>query len=247
MKFLSISLRVLLRGGSAFVAVLVAAMVVFPSTILAQGSITGTVQNSDLSTPANGEVSFFGFLDDTDEEIRIESSDGAGYESGHWYDDFQNYLTEAAGNPYDYYFSNSSNGEAYHLADLIPSNSYQEEDIVLESASLPSAPTNLAASALSTSSMLVTWDGSASLTYHVYRRYSSSNGSYFRVDNTAGNLSDPGVSNEYFVDNTVDGVSSYTYLVIAEDASGNYSAHSDPATGGSSSPVAPVAGSECAE
>ena len=45
---------------------------------MAQGSIFGTVANSDLSTPANGEMSFYGFLDDTDEEIRIESSAGAG-------------------------------------------------------------------------------------------------------------------------------------------------------------------------
>ena len=138
------------------IAAVVAAMLIFPSAAFAQGSIFGSVQNSDLTTPANGEMSFVGFLDDTDEEIRIESSDGAGYDSGNWYDDFQNYLTEAAGNPYDYFFVNSANGEAYHLAKLIPSNSFQQEDIVLASASLPSAPTNLAAAALSTSSMLVT-------------------------------------------------------------------------------------------
>ena len=228
------------RHRSLSLAALIAAMLIFPSAVFAQGSITGTVQNSDLSTPANGEIFFVGFLDNTDEEIRIESSDGAGYESGNWYDDFQNYLTEAAGNPYDYYFVNSINGEAYHLEGLIPANSFQVENIQLATASLPAAPTSLSAAAISTSSMLITWSGSAGLTYHVYRRNSTSNGSYFRLDNTGGSLADPGVSNEYFVDNTVDGVSSYTYVIIAEDASGNYSAHSAQVTANSATPVAPT-------
>ena len=29
-----------------------------------------------------------------------------GYDAGNWFDDFQNYLTEAPGNPYDYHFFN---------------------------------------------------------------------------------------------------------------------------------------------
>jgi hypothetical protein len=91
-------------------------MLAISSPAWAQGSIFGTVTNSDVSTPANGEISFFGFLDDTDEEIRIETSDGAGYDAGNWFDDFQNYLTEAPGNPYDYYFYNIANGEGYPLA-----------------------------------------------------------------------------------------------------------------------------------
>jgi len=218
-------------------------LLIAPSAAFAQGSITGTVANSDATTPSDGDISFVGFLDDTDEEIRIESSDGAGYTTGNWYDDFQNYLTEAAGNPYDYYFVNTNNGEAYHLAGSIPSNSYQEENIILESASLPATPTDLAASAISTSSMLISWTGSSGLTYHVYRRNATSNGSYFRIDNTSGSLSDPGVSTGYFVDNTVDGSSSYTYLVIAENGSGDYSAHSETVTASSASATAPTVAS----
>ena len=60
-----------------------------------QGSIYGLVTNSDLSTPENGQIRFYGYLDDTDEEIRLDGSIGAGYDAGNWFDDFQNYLTEA--------------------------------------------------------------------------------------------------------------------------------------------------------
>ena len=79
------------------VGLLVIALFFYSSPAFAQGSIYGTVANADLSTPTNGEISFFGYLDDTDEEIRIESSVGAGYDAGNWFDDFQNYLTEAPG------------------------------------------------------------------------------------------------------------------------------------------------------
>jgi hypothetical protein len=61
------------------------------------------------------------------------------------------------------------------------------------------------------------------LAYHVYRRDASSNGSLFRLDNTAGDLSDPGISENSYIDTTVDDAFEYEYLVIAEDASGNYS------------------------
>ncbi len=225
---------------SYLLAVATAVWLVLPAAAFAQGSIFGTVQNSNLTTPADGDILFFGFLDDTDEEIRIELSDGAGYQSGNWFDDFQNYLTEAAGNPYDYYFVNTTNGEAFHLGKTIPSNSFQQEDILLAPTSLPARPTNVAARAISSSKMYVSWSGTAGLTYHVYRRLSSSNGSFFRIDNPAGSLANAGVSDTFFVDTTVDGVSSYTYLVIAQNGSGQYSAHSVPATGDASVITAPV-------
>jgi len=212
----------------------------FCSTIFAQGSITGTVSNSDLSTPEDGSISFFGLLDDTDEEIRLESSVGAGYVSGNWYDDFQNYQTEVAGNPYDYYFVNTANGEAFHLAGTIPSNSFQIENITLASATVPATPTNLAAEVISVSSVSVTWSGSPGLTYHVYRRNAVSSGSFFRVDDPSGSLANSGVSTEDYVDNTVDGVSSYDYVLIAENSIGDYSAHSAVVTvtyAGNQSPV----------
>jgi len=210
------------------------------SQVFAQGSITGTVDNSDMTTPADSELTFWGFLDDTDEEIRTELSDGAGYQNGYWWDDFQNYLTEAPGNPYDYLFSNLVNGEFYHLEGLIPNNSYQEENIVLASASNPSKPTGVKARVTSTSRVVVSWNKVAGITYHVYRRYTSSNGSLFRLDDPSGSLTNPGVSDSFFVDTTVDGVSSFTYMVVGEDASGNYTPHSDEASANSSAPTAPM-------
>ena len=235
MRFNSKYLRTSLFPGLVFLIVLT-----WSSSAFAQGSIFGGVSNSDASTPTNGEISFVGFLDDTDEEIRIETSDGAGYDNGNWFDDFQNYLTEAPFNPYDYYFYNVVNGEGYHLSGLIPNNSFQQEDVTLAPDGWPAMPVGLTGSALSSSRVLVEWNGVPGLTYHVYRRLSSSNGSFFRLDNAAGDLADPGVTDSFFVDNTVDGVSSYDYFIIAENASAGYSPHSALIVINSASPVAPA-------
>ena len=88
--------------------------------------------------------------------------------------------------------------------------------------------------------MLVTWNGSTGLTYHVYRRAASSSGSFFRIDNPLGNLAAIGVADTFFVDKNVDGISSYTYMVIAQTAGGVYSPHSASVTASSATPFAPT-------
>ncbi|MCP4569456.1 MAG: hypothetical protein GY841_17915 [FCB group bacterium] len=196
------------------------------SAAFGQGSIFGAVANSDVSVPANGEISFFGYLDDTDEEIRIESSIGAGYDAGNWYDDFQNYLTEAPGNPYDYHFYNTANVEGYILSDLIPNNSFQQEDITLGAVAWPTATTGLTGKPISSSAVIISWNGSSGMSYHVYRRLANSDGSFFRIDDPSGSLSNPGTADSFFVDTGVDGISDYHYLVIPEDGSGNLGPHS---------------------
>ncbi|MDH3938532.1 MAG: putative Ig domain-containing protein, partial [candidate division Zixibacteria bacterium] len=228
------------RRSKYLYALVLAVVAAMPLSAFAQGSIFGTVQNTDLSTPANGDISFVGFLDDTDEEIRIESSTGAGYDAGNWFDDFQNYLTEAPGNPYDYYFYNLANDEGFHLGKAIPNNSFQQENIQLAAVAWPFKPTGLTGMAVSTSSVVIGWNSSPGMTYHVYRRVATSSGSFFRVDDPTGSLANAGVSDSFFVDVTVDGVSSYNYLIVAEDGSGNYSQHSDVATVNSSVVAAPV-------
>lgn len=210
------------------------------ASAFAQGSIFGTVTNADLTTPANGEVSFVGYLDDTDEEIRIESSDGGGYDAGNWFDDFQNYLTEAAGNPYDYHFYNAANGEGFVLSAVIPNNSFQQENVTLALVGWPVAPSGLSGTVLSGSSAMINWTGVPGLTYHVYRRMAVSNGSFFRIDDPTGTLTNPGVADSFFVDLTTDGVSSYTYLIIGEDPGGNLSPHSVGVTVNAAVADAPV-------
>jgi PKD repeat protein len=206
---------------------LVLAMTLLSTSVaFAQGSIFGSVTNSDASVPANGEISFFGYLDNTDEEIRIETSVGAGYDSGNWFDDFQNYLTEAPGNPYAYHFFNVANTEGFVLSKLIPNNSFQQEDIVLALVSWPDAPTGLSGRAIAASSVVISWTSAPGLTYHVYRRLATSSGSFFRRDDPTGSLANPGVADSFFVDTSTDGTSTYQYLIVAEDASGNLSRHS---------------------
>ena len=213
---------------------------IMTTNAFAQGSVFGIVANSDLSTPVNGEVSFVGYLDNTDEEIRIETSDGAGYDAGNWFDDFQNYLTEAPGNPYDYHFYNTANGEGFQLSNVIPNNSFQQENVLLASVAWPTAPTALSGITLSGSSVLLTWNASGGSTYHIYRRPAVSNGSFFRIDDLSGSLSNPGVADSFYVDNTVDGINSYDFVIIAEDGSGNLSPHSTVITINSSVTDIPV-------
>lgn len=222
------------------IALVMVALLIGSSSAFAQGSIYGSVTNSNATTPANGEISFIGYLDNTDEEIRIETCVGAGYDAGNWFDDFQNYLTEAPGNPYDYHFHNTANGEGAVLSKTIPSNSFQEEDIVLAAVDWPGKPTDLAGRPVSSSSLILSWTTEAGLTYHVYRRAATSSGSFFRIDAPGGSLTNPGVANGFFVDNTVNGTSSYTYLIIAQDASGNFGPHSDILTTSSATLEAPL-------
>ena len=196
--------------------------------VLAQGSIFGQVVNSDLTVPADSTISFFGFLNNSDEEIRIESSIGAGFDNMHWYDDFQNFLTESPGLPYRYCFKNMLTGESFVLSKTIPSNSYQQEDIILEQLSEPDTPEWVSAQCSPDSQIIIlTWQDQPNTTFHIYSRIASIKGSFFRIDDPSGSLSSPGVSGTSFSDNVVgcDGI--YQYLLIAENQDGQLSPHSD--------------------
>ncbi len=195
-------------------------------SVAGQGSIYGSVARSGGSVPANGELSFFGYLDDTDEEIRIDSSVGAGYDAGFWFDDFQNYQTESPGNPYDHHFFDIGQGEGCLLSDTMPDNSFHQEDITLGEVSWPSAPTTFDGKFVSGSSVEITWDTVPGLSVHVYRRTAPSEGSFFRIDDPTGSLTNPGVAGGLFLDTSADSTRSYQYLLIAEDTQMQLSPHS---------------------
>ncbi len=211
-----------------------------PSLAHAQGSIYGVVQNSDLSNPDTLDLYWVGFLDNTDEEIRIKTNTGAGYDGTNWFDDFQNYTTEVAGNPYDFLFVNVANGEGFHLEKTIPSNSFQQEDVLLAAATVPARPTGLTTAVPSTSRINVSWNYQSGVTYHVYRRATANNGVFKRLDDPTGSLSNAGVPDSFFVDATSDGATDYTYIIIGEDASGNWSAHSVEVSADAATPTAPT-------
>lgn len=204
--------------GLAFLLVLV-----LSGSGFAQGSIFGTVTNADMSTPATGEIKFVGYLNNTDEEIRIQSSHGAGYDEGNWFDDFQNYQTEAPGRPYAYHFFNTANGEGFLLSGIIPDNSFQQEDIVLAPVDWPEAATGLNANLLPDGSAIVFWQPVEGVTWHIYRRVAPSLGSFFRIDNPSGDRSDPGVASAFFNDTEVESSENYSYVIIGESALGDYS------------------------
>ena len=210
------------------------------SESLAQGSIFGSVTNSDETVPANGEINFFGYLDNTDEEIRIDISIGAGYDNGNWFDDFQNYLTEAAGNPYDYHFFNNVNGEGFVLSDLIPNNSFQQADIILAPVVWPEKPEIITGGSISNDAVMIQWVAVGGLSYHIYRREASSNGSFFRIDDPTGSLDNPGIDGSEYIDNTLNLNDVVQYLIFAEDAAGNLSPYSDIFTVSHTGAEAPI-------
>ncbi len=197
-----------------FISIIIILTLAVPVQIFAQGSIYGTVHNSDLSVPDSGEVFFIGYLDDSDEEIHIETCVGAGYDQGFWFDDFQNYMAEAPGSPYDYHFFNPSIDEGRILSKPIPSNSFQEENIVLTPSDFPPAPENFAGYSQPDSTVRIFWNYASGTTWRVYRRNAESNGSFFRIDDPSGNIFNPGVSDTFYIDENVDNTSMYNYLII---------------------------------
>jgi hypothetical protein len=211
-----------------------------PAVAHAQGSIFGNVQNANLTNPAVGQLLWVGFLDNTDEEIRIESSTGAGYDGAFWFDEFQNYATEVAGNPYDFIFVNIANGQYFRLEKPIPGNSFQQEDITLAAASVPVRPTGLFARAVSSARINLTWNKAVGVTYHVYRRATANNGAFRRIDDPTGNLANVGTADSFFVDATSDGATDYTYIIIGQNGSNIFSAHSVEVSALASSIVGPT-------
>ena len=211
-----------------------------PAVAHAQGSIYGTVQNADLTNPPVTDLYWVGFLDDTDEEVRIELNTGAGYDGTNWFDDFQNYTTRVAGNPYDFYFVNVVNGQGFHLAKTIPSNSFQQENILLAPMTFPARPAGLVTRVASVSRINLSWNYQTGVTYHVYRRATANNGTFRRLDSPTGLLTNPGVADSFFVDATSDGLSDYTYIIIGQNPAGNFSAHSLTVSALASAPAAPT-------
>ncbi len=199
----------------------------FTQTASSQGSIFGQVTNFDLTVPANGEISFVGFIKGTDDEIRIESVDGAGYDNGFWLDDFQNYVGESSGDQFEYLFFNTSNNSGFHLSGQIPSNSFQQEDVPLSSINWPEPPLAFSGFFDTDSSIVLSWAADGNLNYHVYRRISGSSGSFFRIDNPGGVITGTGVAGSSFKDTTVSSQFSYDYLVISKDAQNLFSPHSN--------------------
>ena len=179
-----------------------------------QGSIFGTVTNSNMTIPDSGQIQFYGYLNDTDDEIRLENCVGAGYDAGNWFDDFQNYMSASAGNPYRYHFFNTANLESAALSDIIPNNSFQQENIQLAVMIWPPSPEGLAGEARADSTVYLHWTPRENTTCRIYRRVQPSGGSFYRIDNPSGDLSNPGIADSFFIDNQVDNLSYYDYVII---------------------------------
>ncbi len=199
----------------------------FPGPVRAQGSITGTVTDSDGAAPDSGCLPFFGYIDNSDREIHIQGSDGIAYDGGNWYDEIQNFLGDAAGQPYAYHFCDTCRNEGYILNGLISDQSYQEADVMLAPVSWPERPTYLTGRQVDTSHIEIRWLYLPGLTYHIYRRELPSQGAFFRIDDTTGSLDNPGIESGVYVDANVDSGVVYEYLLISEDGDGRLGMYSD--------------------
>jgi hypothetical protein len=207
--------------------VLAAAICFSPGLVRAQGAITGTVTAADGTAPDSGCLLFFGYIDNSDKEIRIQGSDGTDYDNGNWYDDFQNYLSEAPGQPYSYQFCDTSRDEGYILTGLISYQSYQENDVTLAPVAWPERPTYLTGRQVDTGHIEIRWLYVPGLTYHIYRRELPSQGAFFRIDDTTGSLDNPGIDNGVYIDTDVDSGVVYDYILISEDGGGRLGMYSD--------------------
>ncbi len=199
-------------------------LIIGVSPVYAQGSIYGTVENSGGTTPAESALTFYGFINNSDAEVRIDLSVGAGYDIsnfgiGNWFDDFQNYLSEAPGMPYQYNFYNSDNNEGHVLNGAIPGDSYHEESFSLNSVAWPITPLNVVSEVDVDSRLVLHWDSTSSQTYHIYRRDGSSGGGFYRIDDPGVIYTDGGVDDSTYIDTTGLFGETYSYIIIPFDGS----------------------------
>lgn len=206
-----------------YILLLIGLTLAAPASILAQGSIFGSVHNADMSVPPDSVLRFFGFIGDTDNEIRSQECVGADFDGGFWYDDFQNFQGESVGVKYRYFFFNLVNAQAFDLDNIIPNNGFENQDVVLESADFPESVTGLYAYPQPDGSATLTWQTEPSMTWHVYRRTSASGGSFFRVDDPSGNRNNHGLTEPTFNDTDVAEGECYQYVIVTESETGAYS------------------------
>ncbi|HSH00465.1 MAG TPA: hypothetical protein VLB27_10465, partial [candidate division Zixibacteria bacterium] len=95
----------------------------------------------------------------------------------------------------------------------------------------------LTATVVSPTTVDLTWHAQPGLRYRVYRRIATNNSTYRRLDDPSGNLATVGVAAPPFTDATSDGASLYSYIIIAEDSLGRWSAHSAEAVVDASGPA----------
>lgn len=189
----------------------------------AQGSVFGDVTLSDFSTPDDSDLVFFGFIRGTDEAIRLSTADGAGYDGGFWFDDFQNYLDEAPQVRFDYFFFDTVVMERCHLSGTILPESIQQEDVALSAVVFPMPPSGLRATRSTAEKINLRWDYDPDLTCHIYRRTRPSNGLMFRLDEPEGHLYNPGVADSVFEDTTAQAGFAYDYVLIAQAGTAQFS------------------------
>ena len=199
----------------------IAVILTVSSSLYAQGSVWGRVRNADQSAPDSLFFTFFGFIKDSDDELRLNFCDGAGFDQGNWFDDFQNYSDESAGDAYDYWFFNHENGEGYHLSGIIPSNSYDSAHVTLAPMDWPAPAESLSAAPQMGLGVRLFWRRDSSVTFHIFRRSAASNGSFRRIDNPSGDLSAPGIDDTTYLDVNADASHFFTYLVVSQNTLGD--------------------------
>jgi hypothetical protein len=197
-------------------SVVVVSAICATGSAVAQGSIFGAVSNADQGSPSQANMVFFGYLRGSDNEIRICGSDGIDYENGNWWDDFQNFLDEAPGVQYDYWFFDRGRSEWQNLQDLVPANSFQQQDVQLTAGSFPSPPNNIEISVGLDNSVRLAWQLQTGLQYHIFRRPATSHGSFYRIDDASGDVSG-GVNDSVYIDPEVTDPYDVEYVVIATD------------------------------
>ena len=109
----------------------------------------------------------------------------------------------------------------------IPDNSFEQQDIVLAPADYPTPAENITSTILAGPQVQLDWPAEQDRTYHIYRRAGSSGGSFFRMDNPAGDLSDPGITGTTYIDTEVATGAGYQYILVTESTPGNYSPASE--------------------
>jgi len=183
--------------------------------------LSGSLENNDNSTPNISDIEIFAFVENKDDLLYTIECNAVNYSSGSWTFTTNGIENCSSGDSVYINFYNAGNLQWNNYLDTLLIESVLDANVVLNQTELPAAPPNFSVTEINSTTVELKWIGLQNQTYRIYRKRSTFNDYYQRIDDPTGISS--GVSGSAYTDNNRDGISAYDYLIISQTSSGEFS------------------------